>query len=213
MRILTVHGWGFCPSVFKNLPPFAEHFSVDHSKGLGENVELLKEIVDSQTLLVGWSLGATLSVLVAISRPVKGLILIGATPHFGKAWKSSYIERFLKELNEDFEGKLEEFRKTAYGETDCPLPPKEGAIRLLKEFIETDISNLLKELQIPTVLLHGKKDTITPYREFKKMLKLNSRFKGLAYDGGHFPLHLSQRDWETVFKSFPNLPPLGPPSK
>jgi len=206
MHIITVHGWAFCPSVFKNLPFEVDHFVIDYSKGLRENANLLRERLTKDTVLVGWSLGATLSVLASYKKPIKGLVLIGATPYFGRAWKEVFIERFFKELDEDYEGKLLEFRKTAYGEVDCPTPPKKGAIKLLKEFVNSDISNLLKELSLKTVLLHGKKDPITPFREFKKLLKLNPRFEGIPYDGGHFPIHFFHRDWQKVFESFQKLP-------
>ncbi len=199
MEILTVHGWAFCSSVFSKIEG-AKHFEVDHSLDLKKNADLLAELITSDTLLVGWSLGATLSVMASVKRAPKGLILIGATPHFGRAWKSGYLERFFKELEENYERKIEEFRKTAYGrKVDCPIPPKEGATRLLKEFVKTDLTRTFKGSEIKTLLLHGRKDPITPFRELRKLLKLNPRFEGLVYDGGHFPTQFSQRDWEEVF--------------
>lgn len=202
MKILTVHGWAFCPVVFKNLPEGAEHFHINHSKSLEENIALLRDLIDKETVLVGWSLGATLSVLAAVKKQPRGMVLIGATPFFKKAWKTSYIEKFLKELEENFEKKITEFRKNAYGEINCPIPYKDGAIKLLNEFIETDISPYIRDLKTKTILLHGRKDFITPFREFKKLLKLNNSLKGRTYNGGHFPIHFSERDWEKIFESF-----------
>ncbi|NPB05961.1 MAG: alpha/beta fold hydrolase [Aquificae bacterium] len=210
MRVLTVHGWGFCPAVFQKVLPWAEHFSVDHSLGLEENALLLARGVDSDTLLVGWSLGASLAVLAASTKRPLGLVLIGATPHFGGAWKEVHLRRFFKELEEDFERKLKEFRKTAYGDADCPLPPKDGAVGLLTEFVRADLTDLFRSLEVPVFLLHGRKDPITPFREFRKLLKLNPRFEGSVYDGGHFPTFFQEGDWKEIFARFGQLPPLGP---
>ena len=211
LKILTVHGWVFCPEVFRPLEGLGdvEHHRLEY-KTLNEEVQKLVEKIDSNTLLVGWSLGATLSVLASVKRPPKGLVLIGATPHFGKAWKREYIERFFKDLEENFEGKVKEFRNLVWGGEICKkLPEEEGAKKLLKEFVEIDISNLLRELDIPTLLLHGRKDPIVPFREARKMLKLNPRFRLIAYDGGHFPTHFTRRDWEGVFESLQELPKMG----
>jgi len=178
---------------------------------LKKETEEVAEKIDGKTLVVGWSLGATLSVLASLLRKPKGLLLIGSTPHFGRAWKREYIERFFKDLEENFEGKIKEFRKTVWGNDICEntFLDREGAIKLLREFVETDISEEVKRLKIPTILVHGKKDPITPFREAKKMLKLNPRLKLIPYDGGHFPKAFSERDWKAIFESFKELQGVG----
>lgn len=208
MRVLTIHGWGFCPKVFQTLEGIGEviHHRLEGESLKGET-QKVEEKVDKDTLVVGWSLGATVAVLASLKNPPKGLVLIGATPHFGKAWKEQYIESFFKELEENFKRKLKEFRKTVWGESICEdkLPPEKKAIKLLREFVETDISEPLRSLNIPTVILHGRKDPVTPYREAKKMLKLNPSLKLITYDGGHFPKHFTRRDWEEILTSLCQL--------
>ncbi len=208
MRVLTVHGWAFCPEVFKNLPPTlgVEHHRITYTRSLREEAKLLAEKVDKNTILVGWSLGATLSVLASLERKPAGLVLIGATKHFGGAWKKTYIENFLRELGENFPRKVESFRKTVWGEPICEeLPPREGAIKLLEEFVETDITREVSLLDVSTLLVCGRKDAVVPFVECRKLLKLNPRLKRLVYDGGHFPKEFSARDWEAVFESLRKL--------
>jgi pimeloyl-ACP methyl ester carboxylesterase len=209
MRILTVHGWAFCPQIFKNLPSNyeIEHYSIIYKGSIEDEAERLAEKVDSSTILVGWSLGATISIWASLKKTPKGLILIGATPHFGKAWKKSYIEKFLKELEENFEGKIEKFRKQVAGENLCKelKLDKERTVKLLKEFIERDFSKAFKSVEIPTLILQGKKDIIVPPREVKKLIKLNPRFELITYDGGHFPIEYKERDWEEIFSRFQKL--------
>ena len=208
MKILTVHGWAFCPQVFSPLEALGntEHYLLEYSSLKEETLKVAQKI-DPQTVVVGWSLGATVAVLASSLKKPKGLLLIGATPNFGKAWKREYIERFLKELRENFEEKIKDFRLSVWGEDICQKIPleKEKTINLLKEFIETDISQEVKNLNLPTILLHGKRDPITPFREAKKMLKLNPRLKLLPYDGGHFPKNFTPGDWKQLFQSFQQL--------
>ena len=206
MQLLTVHGWAFCPDVFKNLEGVGrkvEHYTLGYTS-LKEEAQRVASLITPQTVVVGWSLGATLAVLASFITPPKGLVLIGATPHFGKAWKGEYIERFLSELKERFEEKIKEFRLSVWGEPICEnlSLEKERTIRLLEEFIETDISREVASLKVPTLLVHGKKDPITPFREGKKMLKLNPRLELIAYDGGHFPKDFTPSDWEALLRRF-----------
>jgi len=208
MKLLTIHGWAFCPEVFKNLEGIGKvrHLALN-GNSIDEIAQKVAKEINGETLLVGWSLGATVAVKASFIKPPKGLVLIGATPHFGKAWKKEFIERFLNELRENPKRKIIEFRKTVWGGDICSDYPLEEQrlIKLLEEFINTDISDLLRELKIPTVILHGKKDPITPFREARKMLKLNPSLRLITYDGGHFPKHFSPRDWEEVFKSLLEL--------
>jgi pimeloyl-[acyl-carrier protein] methyl ester esterase len=204
MKLLTLHGWAFCPAVFKTLEGIyeTEHLTLN-GNFIKEIAQSVAEKIAPDTVLVGWSLGATISVIASTLKPPKGLVLIGATPNFGKAWKKEFLERFLKELEENPLRKIEEFRKTVWGEDVCGdyLLQVDNLKRLLGEFFETDISDRIRELKVPALLLHGKKDPITPFREAKKMLKLNPRLRLIAYDGGHFPKNFTRRDWEKVFES------------
>lgn len=206
MHLLTVHGWAFCPEVFKALEGVGEkveHYTLGYSS-LKKEVQNVAERITPQTVVVGWSLGATLAVLASHTVPPKGLVLIGATPHFGKAWKREYIERFFSELRTHFEEKIEQFRLSVWGEPICENThlERERAIKLLEEFVETDISQEVASLKIPTLLVHGKKDPITPFREAKKMLKLNPRLELTAYDGGHFPKTFTPNDWKALLRRF-----------
>jgi len=208
MELITIHGWGFCPEVFRPLEGIGKVF---HHRLEGESIreeaQKVAEKIDRDTIVVGWSLGATVAVSASFKNPPKGLVLIGATPHFGRAWKRHYIESFFKELEENFEGKLKEFRKTVWGEDICNgwIPPKERAINLLRDFVQTDISEPLRGLKIPTIILQGKRDAVTPHREAKKMLKLNPSFRLVTYDGGHFPKDFTPRDWEEILSSLQKL--------
>ncbi|MEO2153054.1 MAG: alpha/beta hydrolase [Aquificota bacterium] len=201
-KILTIHGWAFCEEVFKNLPreyPI-HHYRLEYLPSLKEEALNLLPLIDENTILVGWSAGASVALLAAYlsNKKPKGLLLIGATPHFGRAWKKSYIERFFKDLETNFEGKIKEFRTTVWGEPICQnlTLEKEKTINFLRSFVETDLSKVVEELKVPTILLQGKKDIIVPPKEAKKLKNLNPNFEIFYYDGGHFPKEFKPSDWE-----------------
>nr|WP_281253972.1 alpha/beta hydrolase [Persephonella hydrogeniphila] len=129
------------------------------------------ESVNEDVTLIGWSLGATVSVLTSLKKPknLKKLILIGFSPKFKDkeiGHNPVMIKAFMLALKIDFKDTVYNFRKTAVGDffKNIPLPEKEGSIHLLKEFINTDITGRLKEIDLPTILIHGKKDKIINYQ-------------------------------------------------
>jgi len=75
------------------------------------------------------------------------------------------VKAFMLALKMDFKDTVYNFRKTATGSefTEIPLPEKEGSIRLLKEFVDLDIKDKIKDISTPTLLIHGKKDKIINY--------------------------------------------------
>jgi pimeloyl-[acyl-carrier protein] methyl ester esterase len=184
MKRIFIHGWSFSSkiwrdfnkegSIFIDLP-----FHGDKRKYPIENIidtfsDELFSLLEEQredVVLVGWSLGAFVSCKVALKKPknLKKLVLIGFSPKF-KDKKLGHnpvaVKAFMMALKLDFKDAVYNFRKTAVGDVfkDIPLPEKKGGIKILKEFVEGDISNQIENIDIETVLIHGKGDKIvSPY--------------------------------------------------
>jgi len=232
MKVIFVPGWLFNGSVFKTakkcleeivknsptskekkFPPaitIYEDFKISYKGSVEEEVENLLPKYNNEDILVGWSLGATISILAALRKLPAGLILIGATPYFKKAWREDFIKKFLENLNKNYEETVKRFRKEAFSQSieETLLPPKEKAISLLKSFIETDIFSFKNSLQLgektEIIVIHGRKDTIVP---FKDGLKLHKTFKKsifIPYKGGHFPEYWTTEDWKKIFDKLIN---------
>ena len=185
MKNIFIHGWSFSKEIWK------DYFNVPDSIFLelpfhGKNMDYPKQenIInnfvddvcdkigksDKKVNLIGWSLGASVSVLTALKmkHKIEKLVLIGFSPKF-KDKKLGHnpiaVKAFMLALKVDFKDTIYNFRKSAVGKEfkEIPLPQKEGSIKLLNEFINLDLRNDLKKINIPTYLIHGKQDKIINY--------------------------------------------------
>ena len=181
MRYIFLHGWSFSKYIWKDFYhlnnsifldlPFHNGKSYSTNEKILEkfSLDLLKIINDCKEdiTLIGWSLGASISVLTALNKPnkLKKLILVGFSPKFkdenlGHSPKN--VKAFMIQLRKDFENTVLNFRKTAVNNEfrEIPFPIKEGGINILKEFIELDLTKNIKNLNVETVFISGKEDKI-----------------------------------------------------
>lgn len=188
-----IHGWGFSSKVFYG---FVGH-KLDlpgHGKGNAEYkdfYDLATRIglsLNRNSVLVGWSLGASLSMLIALLFPqkVKRLILIGATAYFGECWDKKEIRGFFLRLKKEREAFLSEFRRRAYGEfqDSVSLDVLEA---MLKDYVELDLRKHLPYIRAEVYLLHGSYDPIVPIRCMLSLYNLLKDAKLYTFPGGHFP--------------------------
>lgn len=179
MSNVFIHGWSFSSDIWKGLYngefidlPFHGNFRLDYKEKIIENfVNYIGNNISENSTLIGWSLGATVSVLVANKYPekVKKLILIGFSPKFKDEKLGSppkFVKAFMFSLKKDFEKTIYNFRKTSCGKEfeKIPLPKKDGAIKILEEFINLDLTILISEISQETILIHGKNDKIVNYQ-------------------------------------------------
>ncbi|MDQ7055777.1 MAG: alpha/beta hydrolase [Persephonella sp.] len=190
MRCLTIkniflHGWGFSSQIWERLYSSENSTFLDlpfHRKNIDYTDNEILESFSSDILqmidqseeevsLVGWSLGATISVLTALKKPekLKKLILIGFSPKFMDSrlgHNPVFVKAFFLALKTDFKGTVLNFRKLASGKdfSHIPLPQKEGSIKLLREFVNLDLTDRLSQVDIPVYLIHGKKDRVINYQ-------------------------------------------------
>ncbi len=177
MNYLFIHGWGFSKDIFKDyyyidnsdfldLPFHGEMVDFEGKNIIENYVNYLSSKIDRETTLIGWSLGATISLFTALKNEnVKKLVLIGFSPKFNDEKLGSnpiYIKAFLNSLNRDFSSTLYNFRKNAIDKDiyDIPIPKEKGSIALLKEFINLDLTDILDKINIPTIIIHGIEDKI-----------------------------------------------------
>ncbi len=171
--IFTLHGWSFDRRVWRGTPfEGGNHIELP---GHGESpfkstdlLELSKEIgkaLPEKTVLVGWSLGATVSLLVGALYPekVEKLILFAPTIRFsGISQPEPVVERFLKKLRRNFQKTVLEFRALC-SKRELPIPElnPETATELLESFARFDLSPYLKKVEVPVEIAVGEEDSIT----------------------------------------------------
>ncbi len=169
--------------------------------------------VDSFDLL-GWSLGGQVALRLAsqLGPRVQRLLLVAATPCFVKRadWTAGLPEGQVKAmargLRRRYEETLEDFfqRQFVAGEVSAErllqikafaapmagdrIPAAEPILAALETLLTTDLRRELKELHVPTLVLHGEGDEIIPC-DAGRYLAANlphGSFFSLA-DTGHAP--------------------------
>ena len=161
-------------------------------------MEDLEAVVDSLGLkkfaLLGLSHGGALSIAYAVRHPerVSHLILYGASA-LGRA-KAPSSMRDLEELNAMLtltrvgwgkgnpayeqlftslfmpDGKAEERRW--FTELQKKSTSPENAVRFIKEFLQTDVQDLLPRISVPTLILHSKGDLVLPFADGRNLATL-----------------------------------------
>ncbi len=178
---LFLHGWSFSKDIWKQYYNFSNslfanlpfHNDFNEFKYNGSIINSFVDYLENKLkgkksiTIIGWSLGASISVLLALRfrKNLKKLILIGFSPKFNDenlGHNPKLIKAFLLSLRKDFRKTVYRFRKTAVGNQfgNIPCPDKEYGYLLLKEFIDLDLRDTIKEIDRETVIIHGKQDKI-----------------------------------------------------
>jgi len=201
--IYTLHGWSFDRAVWKNTPfEGALHLELP---GHGESpftsttlLELSKEVASylpENSTLVGWSLGATVALLVGALYPakVRELILYAPTPLFsGLSQPEAVVKRFLKRLKRDFSEGVRFFRALCSKKGgSVPKINPEVAVALLEDFCYFNATGYFKKLTRPVKIVVGEEDEIT---------KVVGAFSGFKLSNSATLTLLPQKDHLTVLQ-------------
>lgn len=186
-----IHGWAFSSKVFGRL----EGIKID-LPAHGESREPYRDfnsLVNSLALslpgkhdLVGWSMGGTVALLLALKFPskVNRLFLVGTSPYFGGAWSEKNLRAFKLKIKK--EG-LSYFRKLAYPRDFEDRLEENQAMKMLDDYVETDLRPWLSLLGKKTFIIHGERDQIVPFVEALKLYNFIKGSKLIVLPGGHFP--------------------------
>ncbi|WPM32000.1 alpha/beta hydrolase [Hydrogenobacter sp. T-2] len=145
--------------------------------------------IPRDSILIGWSLGASLSLLMAYMFPEKfrGLVLIGGSACFGCLWDKKNLRGFLIRLEREGEKFLKEFRSLSYPKAFEDHIDLQGAKTLLKDYMELDIRHILPHIKQRVIILHGTQDPITPLSSALTLYNMLKGAKLITFLGGHFP--------------------------
>ena len=203
---LFIHGWGFSSRIFESFRGIKPDLPF-HGRGgreyrnIGTLVDELGGYLTDLHDIVGWSMGGSLAVLLTerFSERVNRIFLIGATPCFRRAWKDSNIRAFKLMIRKKGISAFRELAGLGDFEDDIEL---EGALKLLEDYVELDISDHLRALDKEVYVIHGREDRIVPFYEADRVHALLRRSKLIILNGGHLPL----RDQETFIRTVFQIP-------
>jgi len=189
--------FGRCSGIRVDLPGHGQN--TEPYRGLQDFVRSVAVSLPGKHDVVGWSLGGSLALMLALRFPskVNRLFLIGTSPFFGGAWSERNIRAFRVKIRK--EG-VNSFRRMAYPKKFEDSLRKEDAFRILDDYINLDLRGLLPFLSKKAAIIQGEKDQIVPVREALKLHNLIKGSKLIILPGGHFPAEDETGLLSTLFK-------------
>ena len=196
-ELVIVHGWAFGSSIFEPiLGELSRHYTVRviELPGYGANRNLSvngEDLVDwlhnntpADAVWLGWSLGASLSLKLAVHRPthIRQLICLSATPRFCNSDDWSFgvpvevVDEFIQLCDTSREALLRRFFAMSMSPGRAPQAIRhflnvaqgesgvssQALVRDLKVLRETDLRGDLEGFGTPLCLLHGTSDQVIP---------------------------------------------------
>jgi pimeloyl-[acyl-carrier protein] methyl ester esterase len=154
-----------------------------YAKGLQSAVGR-PEQKDNSCVVVGWSAGGLVALEVACENPdlLEGLVLIAATPKFcaeeGYPWgiAARNVRAMILEIKRDPKAVLDRFFQDVSWPAVEPESSRnekvnaarhmgiEPLVHGLQYLQKTDLRDRLKALEIPILIIHGRKDRIVPWQ-------------------------------------------------
>ncbi|MBI5560408.1 MAG: alpha/beta fold hydrolase [Deltaproteobacteria bacterium] len=174
---------------------------------------------------IGWSLGAEVLIAAAKKIRMRALVLVGATPSFvereGFAWgkKKTLVKRMLMDMRKSPEETLKRFYALNF--TGDELKKKrakdflklyekpmggldlEGIITALSSLMTTDLRRELREVNLPTLIIHGAKDEVVPVgaAEYLKENIKGAQIK-IFKEAGHAPFVSEKEEFDRTVERF-----------
>ena len=153
----------------------------------GDARALMQAVDIDQAYVLGLSMGGRIALELALQRPtmVKKLVLVSTAARVVQTWQRSLLMNTLPRIPM-FKGKYPQ--------------PYYAFARQREASASYNCTDRLPELRAPTLIMHGKKDGLTPYRLAEEMQARIPGAKLLPFDGGHLFLYFKQKEFtDAVF--------------
>lgn len=199
--VVLLHGWGQNIEMMKpigdklikenrviivDLPGFGESNEPDTIWTMYDYAECIHELLKSlkvkNPILVGHSFGGKISLIYASKYEVNKLVLFGS-PFKKEIKKLSLKTRILKKLKKvPGLNKLEGFAKKHIGSRDYKQA-SDFMRKILVEHVNLDITEEVKKIKCPTIMIWGTMDTEVPIERAYELEKLISDSSVIPYEG------------------------------
>jgi pimeloyl-[acyl-carrier protein] methyl ester esterase len=200
-----------------DLPGYGRSPAASEPMSLDDMADGLAQLVAKPAVWLGWSLGGLVAMALAVRHAdlVRGLVLVAATPRFVQApdWSAGMaaetFSAFANGLTDDAHATLNRFvsLQSGAGSASRELirqlreevfkhgePNVEALAAGLELLRDTDLRQSLTGIKVPTLLIHGDSDRLTPAAASEYLAQaLPDAELLLVNDAGHAPF-LSHTD-------------------
>lgn len=169
-------------------------------------------------VLVGWSYGGMLSIEMAAQDAgnLKALVLVSTSAKFTDevmGLRLAVVKNIKRNLERNFEDTMRNCYGTFFSEheheyipgfiKEQDLPQKEYAVNIIDELITLDLTDTLKEIDIPVLIIHADRDGVCPPaagRFLNKAVK-NSKLY-IIKNAGHAPFYTRPGEFNAILEGF-----------
>ncbi len=210
--LVFLHGWGQNIKMMESLAkPFCKKYNVliIDLPGFGDSAEpkevwsiydysemvneLLKELKIKNPILIGHSFGGKISLAYAIKYNPKKIVLL-ASPYKKNIKKPTLKMKVYKTVKKiPLLNKLEGFVKNHVGSTDYKNA-SEMMKKILVNHVNLDLTEELKNIKCPTLLIWGTNDNAVSYEDGKELEKLIPNAGLVTYEGCTHYAYLERLD-------------------
>ena len=189
-------------------------------------IKKIHEEITERVTIIGWSLGGQIAIKYYLKYPkaVNYLVCISSTPCFIKknGWEfgvsDNFFSKFKKDLLNNWQRTLRKFfllqmqkdedkentlKKLENDFMNEQPPTKDGLEKSLEILEKVDIRKDIENINIPTLLISGKQDSISDYKAsiwMKSKIKESEIF--IFESAGHIPFINYQRKCFHLIKKF-----------
>lgn len=224
--LILLHGWGQNKETFRQiLEELKDSFTIyipdligfgysdepDTSYNVNDYVKFLKAFIQDlniiDPIILGHSFGGRIAIKYAYSNPnIKMLVLVSSA-----GIKKRSIKKTLKIIKYKLIRKYYKMKKDilAYNrlKTNSGSSDYYNATNLMKgtlsKVIKEDLTKYLKKIKVKTLIIWGKNDLTTPYKDAIKMKHYLKNSQLITFNGcGHFPYIEKQTDFIKVLKLY-----------
>ena len=219
--VVLLHGWGQNIEMMKpvgdglkknnrviivDLPGFGNSPEPSKIWTMYDYAECIKKLLDElkikKPILIGHSFGGKISLIYASMYEVNKLILFGS-PYKKEVKKLSMKTKVLKKLkNVPGLNKFEGFAKRHIGSRDYKNA-SDFMRKILVEHVNLDITENVKKIKCPTIIVWGTMDNEVPIEEAYELEKLISDSAVIPYEGCTHYAYLERLDQTvSIIKNF-----------
>ncbi len=209
--LLFIHGFGASPKIWDlQIKEFSRDFNV------------ITDIEDFDpgklTIVVGWSMGALKAIDLYFKYPenVKGLVLVSAFPKFLRSLDYTQglppvmLRNLEKKIDDNLESGLKFFYELLFPDKnmhnlmrEIKTPNREETFADIEKLKVVDIREKLKDIAVPTLMIHGSFDPIVPVESAEYMADNIPNSELQIFEGvGHVPFLERTKYFNSLLKTF-----------
>jgi pimeloyl-ACP methyl ester carboxylesterase/predicted glycosyltransferase len=172
-------------------PPAGYDFDTLH----GDVEAVLAATARTPLVFVATSCGSLHAIRYAVEHPERVARLVLISPQYAQPVPEPFEERFAAVVRRDFDGYVDRFWRASYPEPHslkgiedavawAHETTPEVLIEAFRELGRDDVRDLLPRIQVPTLLLHGTRDRIVPYKVAAEMAAAIPGARLVTFEGG-----------------------------